>query len=309
MGATSFKEKKMGWTEWYKFEDLFKFVGLTCSESTSGFKTTIDGVKGGLTRWNGFLERNNTVIYPRNLQSHAEIPCGIYMIRVKGETSKKVSPKSQFFDYIGRAGGIMNSTTKSNGFLSRIPDDHFRKLINIPERGSVGRAMQEAYQACGKKNWRSELEKDTFTTQSFRDFLEGKYQIEANFKSFFDLNQDMLRNTEDIQDFFKRNVRIKFLFLRRKLRVRRNNEPVDIRYENIYKTGGTLREEVLSGNEDSLEQSKIYHRQEKEYNERLCKAEGLCLQAYFTKYGEYPFLNSSDEVNYALNNFLESLDS
>ena len=86
----------MGWTEWYKFEDLFKFVGLTCSESTSGFKTTIDGVKGGLTRWNGFLERNNTVIYPRNLQSHAEIPCGIYMIRVKGETSKKVSPKSQF---------------------------------------------------------------------------------------------------------------------------------------------------------------------------------------------------------------------
>ena len=299
----------MSWTKWYEFDELFKFEGLTSSKSRSGFITTIDGVKGGLTRWNGFLERQDTVIYPRNLQSRAEIPCGIYMIRVKGKTSKETSPKSQYFDYIGRAGGIMNSSKKTNGFLSRIPDDHFRKLINIPQRGFVKQGMKEVYQARGVQNWLSELENETFTTQSYRDFLEGTYHIEANFKSFFDLNQDMLGDTRAIQDFFKRNVRIRFLFLSRDLTVRRRGQPVDIRYENIYKTGGRLREEVLSGNEGSLEQSEIYHRKEMEYKGRLYKAEGLCLQAYFTRYGEYPFLNSSNEVNYALNNFLESLDS
>ncbi len=301
-------KKIKGWSDWYNFEDLFKFVGLTCPESRSGFITTIDGVKGGLTRWNGFLEREDTIIYPRNLQSRAEFPCGIYMIRVKGETSKEISPKSQYFDYIGRAGGIMNSK-KTNGFLSRIPDDHFRKLINIPQRGSVARGMQKAYQDRDVQNWKSELENEKFTTQSYRDFLEGTYRIEANFKSFFDLNQDMLGNTRAIQNFFKRNVRIRFLFLRRNLTVTSKGQPVDIRYENIYKSGGRLREEVLSGDEGALEQSEIYHRQEKEYNGNLYKAEGLCLQAYFTEYGEYPFLNSSNEVNYALDNFLVGLDS
>ena len=83
-------------------------------------------------------------------------------------------------------------------------------------------------------------------------------------------------------------------------------EVLDIRYESIYQKG-KLRDEVLQGNEDSLNASQIYHTQEIEYLMRLSKAEGLCLQAYFTEYDEYPFLNNRNEVFYALNGFEKNL--
>ena len=48
--------------------------------------------------------------------------------------------------------------------------------------------------------------------------------------------------------------------------------------------------------------------QETGFLKRLNKAEGLSLQAYFTKYEEYPFLNDRDEVSYALEGFVDNLD-
>ena len=88
----------------------------------------------------------------------------------------------------------------------------------------------------------------------------------------------------------------------------REGQDVNIRYENIYKENGELGNEVLQGNKDSLKASEIYHTQEIKYLERLNKAEGLCLQAYFTEYDEYPFLNNRNEVSYALNGFEKNLD-
>ena len=38
------------------------------------------------------------------------------------------------------------------------------------------------------------------------------------------------------------------------------------------------------------------------------KAKGLSLQAYFTKYKEYPFLNDRNEVAYALEGFENIFD-
>ncbi|MDA9140531.1 hypothetical protein N9O22_01050 [Gammaproteobacteria bacterium] len=43
-------------------------------------------------------------------------------------------------------------------------------------------------------------------------------------------------------------------------------------------------------------------------NKDSIKAKGLSLQAYFTKYKEYPFLNDTNEVNYAIKGFEKNLD-
>ena len=45
-------------------------------------------VKGGLAQWNGFLDKESSEIYFENeqkLESRAEIPCGIYMMRIEGK--------------------------------------------------------------------------------------------------------------------------------------------------------------------------------------------------------------------------------
>jgi hypothetical protein len=322
-----------GWSQWYNFEDLYAFNGLVDPKSQSSMVTTIDSVKGGLAKWNGFSEKKDSDIYfeeEKKLESRAEIPCGIYLMRITGKLPEKNPPKSGFYDYIGLAGGIMNSTWRSNGFNPRLPDDHFRKLINIPKRGDVINAIKQTYPevvptkleaiAAIKKNnlnkqavtdkeikdfidkeCLKQLAKQNFSCyQEYRDSFKGNYSNEALFEEFFKYNQDNLGSTKDVQDFFNSNVRIRFNFLKRKLK---DGNKKYIRYENIYKKGGKLGNEVLQGNKDSLKESKIYYDHETKFLQRLNKAEGLSLQAYFSKYGEYPFLNDRDEVSYALEGF------
>ena len=299
-----------GWSKWYSFEELYTFIGLVHPNSQSSMVTTIDNVKGGLSQWNGFLEKEGSDIYFENekkLESRAQIPCGIYMMRIKGDLPKNKPPKSGFYDYIGLAGGIMNKTWRSNGFNSRLPDDHFRKLINIPKRGAVIAALNKAYPdyASTQPDALEMLAKQNFSCYAeYRKFYKGNYHIEANFKKFFEHNQEQLNSTKDVQDFFNNNVRIRFNFLERNIRDSRKHY---IRYENIY-SKGNLRKEVLEGSEASLRESEIYNNQEAEFQRRLNKAEGLSLQAYFTKYEEYPFLNDRDEVSYALKGFEDNLD-
>ena len=326
-----------GWSDWYNFEDLYEFNGLVDPKSQSSMVTTIDSVRGGLAKWNGFSEKKDSDIYfeaEKNLESRAEIPCGIYMMRIQGELPEKNPPKSGFYDYIGLAGGIMNTTWRTNGFNSRLPDDHFRKLINILKRGEVIAAIKKAYpedvpkpsdvRAAIKKDnpdkqkitaedvkdfidreCLKKLLKQNFSSyKEYRDFYKCNYSIEKNFQKFFEYNKEKLGSTKDVQDFFNSNVRIRFNFLERNLK---DSNGQYIRYENIY-AKGKLRNEVLQGNKDSLEESKIYHNQETGFLKRLNKAEGLSLQAYFTKYQEYPFLNDRDEVSYALEGFEVNLD-
>lgn len=296
-----------GWSKWYDFEELFTFEGLVDPKLKKGMATIIEGEKGYLAKWDGFLEKEDSDIYfeKRKLKSAAEIPCGIYMMRVNGNLPKSNPPKSKYYDYIGLAGGIMNSG-KANGFYSRLPD-HFRKLINVPSRKMVQKATKAAYPDCNKgDDWSKKLAEEKLSYKDYRDFFKGNYKIEKNFQKFFECNQHKLGSTKDIQAFFKSNVQIRFNFLERNFTVERKKQKVDIRYESIYQKG-KLRDEVLQGNEDSLNASKIYHTQEIEYLQRLSKAEGLCLQAYFTEYDEYPFLNNRNEVFYALNGFEKNL--
>lgn len=302
-----------GWSKWYDFEELFTFEGLVDPKVEKGMVTTIEGEKGSLAKWDGFLEKEDSDIYfeKGKLKSPAKIPCGIYMMRVEGDLPKIDPPKSKYYDYIGLAGGIMNSG-KANGFYSRLPA-HFRKLINVPERGNIRTATRAAYPDCNKgDSWKKKLAEEKPTIQIYRDFFDGHYHIESNFKKFFECNQNKLGSTKDIQDFFNSKVRIRFNFLERNLTVNREGAVIDIRYEDIYKENASnarknIRDEVLQGNKDSLNDSKIYHSQEEKYQGRLNKAEGLCLQAYFAEYDEYPFLNDRDEVAYALEGFKEEL--
>ena len=297
-----------GWSKWYDFEELFTFEGLVDLNDDTGMIAFIEGKKGSLAKWDGFLEKEDSDIdfEKRKLESFAEIPCGIYMMRVGGNLPKSDPPKSKYFDYIGKAGGIMNSG-KANGFYSRLPD-HFRKLIDVPKRGAVMAAIKAAYPDCNEEERKKKLAEEKSGYKDYRAFFKGKYKNEKNFKKFFQCNQHQLGSTKDIQDFFKSNVRIRFNFLKRNLTVEREGQDVNIRYENIYKENGELGNEVLQGNKDSLKASEIYHTQEKEHTGRINKAEGLCLQAYFTKYHEYPFLNKRNEVSYALKGFEKNLD-
>ncbi len=299
-----------GWSDWYYFKDLYAFNGVVDPKSQSGMVTTIDNVKGGLAKWNGFLDKEGSEIYFENeqkLESRAKIPCGIYMMRIEGKLPKNDPPKSGFYDYIGLAGGIMNKTWRCNGFNSRLPDDHFRKLINIPQRGDVIAALKKAYpkDIFDRPDALQKLAKQNFSCYAeYREFFKGNYHIENNFRKFFKYNHEQLNSTKDVQDFFNNNVRIRFNVLERNIK---NSSGKYIRYENIY-AKGNLRNEVLQGNKDSLEESEKYHNQEREFQKRLNKAEGLSLQAYFTKYDEYPFLNDRNEVSYALKGFKSNLD-
>ena len=297
-----------GWSKWYDFEELFTFEGLVDPKLKKGMATIIEGEKGYLAKWDGFLEKEDSDIYfeKRKLKSVAEIPCGIYMMRVDGNLPKSNPPKSKYYDYIGLAGGIMNSG-KANGFYSRLPD-HFRKLIDVPKRGAVMAAIKAAYPDCNEEERKKKLAEEKLGYKDYRAFFKGKYKNEENFKKFFQCNHHQLGSTKDVQDFFKSNVRIRFNFLKRNLTLERQGQDVNIRYENIYKKNGELGNEVLQGNKDSLKASEIYHTREIKYLERLNKAEGLCLQAYFTEYDEYPFLNNRNEVSYALNGFEKNLD-
>ena len=108
------------------------------------------------------------------------------MMRIKGKLPKKNPPKSGYYDYIGLAGGIMNPTWRTNGFNSRIPDDHFRKLINFPKRGEVIDAIK----------------KDRFLVTPHKEVLEYIQRKSSDYDRWISGMQRLQKKFEDFYNKF-----------------------------------------------------------------------------------------------------------
>ena len=217
-----------------------------------------------------------------------EMELTYFQSNVEGEIINKIQETGFSLDGIVlNAGGYTHTSVAIADAIAAIKKDN-------PNKQAV---TDKEIKAFIDKECLKELAKQNFSCyQEYRDSFEGNYSNEARFKEFFKYNQDKLGSTKDVQDFFNSNVRIRFNFLKRKLK---DGNKQYIRYENIYKKGGKLGNEVLQGNKDSLKESKIYYDHETKFLQRLNKAEGLSLQAYFSKHGEYPFLNDRDEVSFS----------
>ena len=51
-----------GWSKWYDFEELFTFEGLVDPNDDTGMTVFIEGKKGSLAKWDGFLEKEDSDI-------------------------------------------------------------------------------------------------------------------------------------------------------------------------------------------------------------------------------------------------------
>lgn len=292
------------WSKWYSFEELYTFNGLSDRKSRSEFEVTLEEIEGRLAQANGFKQKEGTPIsIPRTGPAdRGTIPCGVYMLRIGGRLPEgDEKPPSGYYDYIGLAKGIMNPGTQ-RGFQERM-FAHFRKLIHIPDRDAIQKALIAAYPD-KDENQRMELLKGPHRNyDEFRDIFNGKYANEVAFETFFENNKEHFSSTQDIHDFFKKNVRIRFNIFRRTLT--KNGNP--IQYSNLFSHPKELRDKVLAGCTESLKTYKIYRNTEDIYSGKIVKAEGACLQAYFTEFDEFPFLNKQDELNGILGNFQELL--
>jgi len=292
------------WSEWYSFEELYTFNGLIERGGTGKFIVTLENIKGCLAQANGFKQKEGTPIsIPRTGPAdRGTIPCGVYMLRIGGNFPEgNEKPRSGYYDYIGLAKGIMNDGTQ-RGFQERM-FAHFRKLIHVPDRGDVKKAL---IAVCGNKDENHHmklLEGPHRNYDEFRDVFQGNYRNEEAFVTFFENNKEHFSSTQDIHDFFKKNVRIRFNIFRRTLK--KNGNP--IQYSNLFSHPKELRNKVLAGCTESLKTYEIYRNTEDIYSGKIVKAEGACLQAYFTEFDEFPFLNAQNELNGILGNFQELL--
>jgi hypothetical protein len=288
------------WSKWYSFEELYTFNGLSDRKSRSEFEVTLEGIEGRIAQANGFMQEKGTPIFIKRTfkEDRGEIPCGVYMLRIGGRLPEgDEKPPSGYYDYIGLAKGIMNPGIQ-RGFQERM-FAHFRKLIHIPDRDAVQDALIAAYPD-KDENQRMELLKGPHRNyDEFRDVFQGNYRNEEAFVTFFKNNKEHFSSTQDIKAFFKKHVRIRFNIFRRTLM----KDGKRIPYFNLKE----LKKEILKGCEESLEKYEIYRDYEDIYSGKIVKAEGVCLQAYYTKFGDYPFLNQRNELTGVLGNFQELL--
>ena len=223
------------------------------------------------------------------------------MLRIKGNLPEgDEKPPSGYYDYIGLAKGIMNVGIQ-RGFQERI-FAHFRKLIHIPDRDAIKDALIAAYPDKDKdENQHMELLKGPHRNyDEFRGIFNENYANEVAFETFFENNREFFSSTQDIKAFFKKHVRIRFNIFRRTLLMKDGKL---IPYFNL----NELKKEILNGCEESLKKYEIYRDYEDIYSGKIVKAEGVCLQAYYTKFGDYPFLNQRNELTGVLGNFQELL--
>lgn len=170
---------------------------------------------------------------------------------------------SNCFDYIGRSS--TNPGAQAAIFQRGIFGrifDHYRKIVGLPARGSIDKYLKIGYPELTKEERILKL-----ANQDFNDYEELRQFFKGCSNTTY--KKDSTKNFLKVTNLFKHQLKtldsIKDFF----------NQKVFLSL-NIY-----------SG---------------KEYIPNISKGEGLALQAYKNKFGDYPFLNEQNEV-VAIKNF------
>ena len=266
---------------WEKFKPFTDYIDIQ----------RYTGYQGRAGEWMTRLERDDLEYFSQaegvkpksqsllDWSSHNEVsPCGLYFIRVKDESAVKLT-ESGYYDYIGMASGEQSGAPFQRGIFGRL-FDHYRKLVNLPDRGKFNTLIQKYHLGIEDSNLQREnkpaaiklLKNQNFhNIEQLRIFFasphlksneEGKPRLAASWNEYGTteyflhvFNQCRESNNLDtiagIQDFFRDKVEVSFFIV-----------------------GGRGAK----------------------FTQKVAKGEGLALATYMQKYGETPFLNKSDEV-------------
>lgn len=165
---------------------------------------------------------------------------------------------SNCFDYIGRSSTDPKKKAAifQRGIFGRI-FDHYRKIVGLPARQSINKYIEQGYPMLIKDEERILK----FADQKFNDYEE--------LRQFFKNCSNTIYEKDTTKRFLKVNN-----FFKDELKTIRS-------IKEFFNQGVFLSFNIYSG---------------KEKIPNISKGEGLALQAYKNKFGEYPFLNEQNEV-------------
>ena len=209
------------------------------------------------------------------LDYNRQIAHGLYFIRIE-DKSAVGRTKSNYYDYIGMASGEGNYSKFQSGIFARLYD-HYRKLVCLPHRTNFNSLIQKyrfgiQNQEEQKSNRQNAVE--DLAKQNFKDHSELRRYFAAP-----SLEESLEENVASLGEY---GITRKFLDVFTKCSQSNDLNSID-----------GIREFFNSKVKISL---LIYRNDLKNLNTSITKGEGLVLADYIQHFGEYPFLNSKDEV-------------
>tara|TARA_B100000035_G_scaffold149693_1_gene127564 strand:+ start:2649 stop:3485 length:837 start_codon:yes stop_codon:yes gene_type:complete len=267
----------MSWTKFKPFTDFIDIQRYT-------------GYEGRPGEWMTRLERDDLEhfsqaegVKPKSQSlldwcSNNVSPCGLYFIRVKDESAVKLT-KSGFYDYIGMASGEQSGAAFQRGIFGRL-FDHYRKLVNLPERGKFNTLIQK-YQL-GIEDSDHQRENKPVAIKLLKD--QHFYNIEQ-LRIFF--ASPHLKSNEDgkprlAASWTEYGTTEYFLHVFKQCR-ESNNLDTLAGIQNFFRDKVELSFFIVNGRGPR-------------FTQKVAKGEGLALATYIQEYGETPYLNKSDEV-------------
>ena len=256
----------MPWTEFRPFTDfidIHPFVGVPPGEGND-IQTTIGEHTGGFSTDEGLRPVPGGLL---DFDMHWPLALGLYWIRIDSKAAKGKT-NSGYFDYIGQSRNLNPQGRRATFGIFRRIQAHYLKILRLPQRGD--------FWGPGHPKREELAQQDFEDYREFRDFFrdeEGNltYSGGVNFDEAYRLltKHHDLDTHEQVKDFFKKHVSLRFLNL-----IRGNNQQERIRYVERVRFAADVK-----------------------------KGEAVSLLNYCNHFKETPYLNSKKEFEHYLLNF------
>ncbi|MDB9934633.1 hypothetical protein OAD53_02880 [Gammaproteobacteria bacterium] len=272
-------------TKFKAFTDYIEIKNFTGHEGRQGvFQTKLNSSElDYFSQAEGCFPVNNQLLdYQR--EEHPEITCGIYMIRIEDESAEKGKTKTEsgFYDYIGLTANDRQRDFQS-GIFGRL-FNHYRKLVCLPSRGNFAKLIKKYHLGIDLSEERREdkEKKNENRNKAIQHLKDQKFSDLADLRKYF--QSPHLSSGAKIVEYCE-DLNPKFINVFQQCRKSNDLDTI----EGINKFFSTKVQvsfiPVDRGNTT-----------EQKFREKIAKGEGVALASYKARYGEFPFLNTRDEV-------------
>ena len=272
-------------TKFKAFTDYIEIKNFTGHEGRKGvFQTKLNSSElEYFSQAEGcFPVRNGLLDYKR--KEHPEITCGIYMIRIEDESAGKGKTKTEsgFYDYIG-----LTANDKQRDFQSGIFGrlfTHYRKLVCLPSRGNFGTLIKKYHLGIDLLAEKSEDEekKQDNDNKAIQHLKGKKFSDLADLRKYF--KSPHLPSGAGIKEYCE-DLNPKFINVFKQCRKSNNLDTI----KGVNKFFSTkVKVSFIPVYRGDIKEQK--------FREKIAKGEGVALASYKARYGEFPFLNTRDEV-------------
>lgn len=272
-------------TKFKAFTDYIEIKKFTGHEgSKRDFQTKLNSSKlEYFSQAEGCFPVNNQLLdYQR--EEHPEITCGIYMIRIEDESAEKGKTKTEsgFYDYIGLTANDRQRNFQS-GIFGRL-FDHYRKLVCLPSRGNFANLIKKYHlgiDLLAEKSEDEEKKKDN-RKKAIQHLKDQEFSDLADLRKYF--QSPHLPSGAGITEYC---------------------EDLNPKFINVFKQCGKSNDlDTIEGinkffsTKVQVSFIPVYRGDKKvqKFREKIAKGEGVALASYKARYGEFPFLNTRDEV-------------